>query len=272
MSTWLSTTDAASRLGISVSTLKRICDANEIALVRTPGGHRRIDNCQFELVASLLRSRNTKSNHPALQPDEVVQLLLKADHAQLIERFWSSASNTYPLIELLEDVLVPALWKIGDLWFNNAIETAHEKISTRTGGVVIDGLLCRFPTLQPPCRTFVGGSFPPSHDTLASKLLSLALRSIDVQAVFLGCSIEPEIIGQAATLLEAEAVWISHTHITNLECIVRDHQELRLYLPEGTRVLIGGGGLSPTARRLLIDCEYYDSLQALLKNEKSAIA
>jgi MerR family transcriptional regulator, light-induced transcriptional regulator len=268
MEKWISPQLAAQRLGISTSTFKRFCDANNVPLVRTPGGHRRIDECQLEVVSRLLRSLSDP-NESDLTVPEVVSMLLAGDHVQLTDRFWTVSQSPSLLANLLEDILVPALWKVGDLWQQKEIDTANEKVCSTTAGLVIDNLIGRFPA--PSGRTYVGASFPPSLDTLASKLVTLSLLSINVRGIQLGCSVSPDIIANAVRLYDAEAVWISHTHVTKLEQVVADHERLHELLPEGTRIVIGGGGLAPSLRRMLPNCIYYESVELWIKAEREAV-
>lgn len=267
METWISPQVAAKRLGISPSTLKRFCDANNVPLARTPGGHRRIDACQLEVISRLLKALSDPDDTDLTVADAVT-LLLAGDHSTLTDRFWHAAQTAVPLATLLEDVLVPALWKVGDLWQENQIDTANEKVCTTTAGIVIDSLMGRIPPPSSQSRTFVGASFPPNLDTLASKFIAFSLLAIDVRGIHLGCSVSPEIIARAAELYEAEAVWISHTHTTNPQQLVADHELLAKLLPADTRVVIGGGGLAPSIRRMIHNCTYHESIDRWLEAEK----
>lgn len=266
---WMSSKEAATRMGISPSTFKRLCDANDIPVIRTPGGHRRIDCSQFEVVSRLMQRKGHGAESSIITTEEVFSLLLVADHLQLIERFYRAAPSIQRQIELIEDVFVPALWRVGDQWQRNTISVSQEKICTSTAAMVLDGLTARFSTSTKRERTFVGASFASSQDTLASKIVALGLMSINVRPIFLGCGIAPEYIAECAALANAEAVWISHTHVLDLEQVVRDHNTLRELLPAGVRVIIGGGGLSPSARRLIDDCTYHESILAWLERENS---
>ena len=268
METWISPQVAAKRLGISSSTFKRFCDTHNVPLVRTPGGHRRIDACQFEVISRLLRTL-TELDDAELTVSDTVTMLLEGAHIELADRFWNAAHSPAPLAKLLEDVLVPALWKVGDLWQKNQIDTAHEKVCTTTAGLVVDSLIGRIPALPHESRTFVGASFTGNLDTLASKFIAFSLRSVNVRGIPLGCSISPEVIAKAAELYDAEVVWITHTHITNSEQVVADHELLQKLLPADTRVVIGGGGLAPSIRRMIRNCTYYESIENWLQAEKA---
>ena len=266
---WITTKEAASRLGISLSTFKRMCDTNDLAITRTPGGHRRIDRMQFEHVKRLVGKQGNGVALEIPNIEEIVCLLLQADYPQLIERFYRAEPLLPNQVRLLEDSFVPALWRVGDLWQRGKLSIAEEKVCTSTAGLVLDGLLSRFALPTIAKRIFVGASFVKSSDTMASKLLMLALMSINIRPIYLGCNVAPEFIADVAKIHHADAVWISHTHITDLQQAIQDHETLRSLLPIETRVIVGGGAISPSVRRSLEGCIYYESLDLVIKQEKN---
>jgi MerR family transcriptional regulator, light-induced transcriptional regulator len=263
----ISTNVAAKRLGISSSTFKRMCDTHSISLVRTPGGHRRIDSGQFAYVARLLRSRGLTPMQPTLSVQGVVEHLLEARSVDLINLLLSQSPEIGPLIQNLEDVFVPGLWRLGELLFRNEISAVQERVASTTASLVLDSLFTRLESRTDTNRTYVGGTFPPSDDTIASKLVSLSLLSIGVRGIHLGNSISAEAIAEAAELFHADAIWISHTHLLDLGQVVGHHENLARLLPPEMPVIVGGGGLSPAARRALSSCKYYDSIANMLIGE-----
>lgn len=272
MKDWVTAQQAALELGVSTSTLKRFCDKNDIPLTRTPGGHRRIDRCHLILASQLMRKR-LQSNLPSLGPDAAttLRLLLAADHSQLIDLFWQEAHSASGLLELLEEVLVPILWHVGDLHSRQELETAQETVCTSTAAALLEGIFARMLPVSPDAVVYLGATFPSSIDTIAEKLIAIALRSIGAKPINLGCSIHPDVIARVAHLHNAVAVCISHTHITDLEQIIAAHQKLAECLPAGCRVIIGGGDLSPSIRRRLEHCTYYETVSMLAAQEAARI-
>lgn len=265
---WISTKEAAERLGVSLSTFKRMCNANSFVVAKTPGGHRRIDKAQFAIASQIAYKQRVDCDVNVLDTEEIVRHLLNADYLQLTDRMFRLAPTLKGQIRFIEDFFVPALWRIGDLWQSSKLTIAEEKVCTSTAALVLDGLAARFVMPSFGSRLFVGATFTQSNDTLASKILVIALMSIGIRPVYLGCNIAPEFIAEVARIHAAEAVWISHTHITDLAKAVADHETLSRLLPIGTRVIVGGGGLSPSARRSLTGCIYYESIDQLIENEQ----
>ncbi len=166
---------------------------------------------------------------------------------------------------MIEDYFVPALWQVGDKWFKREIDVAQEKVCSTTAAYVLDAIATKLPVVA-PSRTVVGATFTPSKDTLASKIIGIALRSINIRPLDLGPSVEPEVIAEAAVLFAAEQVWISHTHVTDNELLIAQHHKLRELLPAHIPVAIGGGALSPALRRSLSGCHYYESILAFTQS------
>jgi excisionase family DNA binding protein len=268
MKDWVTAQQAALELGVSTSTLKRFCDKNEIPLTRTPGGHRRIDRCHLLLASQLIR-KGVQSDLPSQGPDNAttLRLLLAAEDSDLIELFWRDAHSPSRLIELLEEVLVPSLWHVGVLRSRDELETAEETVCTSTAAALLDGIFSRMPPAGADAVVYLGATFPSSLDTIAEKLVAIALRSIGAKPINLGCSVHPEVIARAAHLHNAAAVCISHTHIKDVEMMIESHQRLAECLPDGCRVIIGGGDLSPSIRRRLEHCTYYETVSMLATQE-----
>jgi MerR family transcriptional regulator, light-induced transcriptional regulator len=264
---WVTVQRAAEELCVSTSTLKRFLDSNSIPYVRTPGGHRRIERQQLEVAARLIRSTHADCIPNSLVPAEIVEFMMQADHESIIEYLWSSTKSYTRLVELIEDVFVPALWRVGDMWLRGEIETAQEKVCTATADLVLDGFLTRIPDPQDSDRVFLGATFPPSLDTLAIKAVAIGLRSIGVKPIVLGCSIDPEFIARAATLYDAEAIFVSHTHLDDIQHIVECHRYLVHHVPTGCRVIYGGGAMSPSSRRLIQNATYYESIAQMVASE-----
>ncbi len=90
----MSTKEAAEKLGISTSTFKRFCAAQGIKLVRTPGGHRRVDRCQMTMVSHLMNVRANAKSDVELRPDVMVQMLLNSKIDELVEMLTQSSCKT----------------------------------------------------------------------------------------------------------------------------------------------------------------------------------
>jgi len=268
MNDWITAQQAATELGVSSSTLKRFCDRHEIPITRTPGGHRRIDRFHLALASHMMRGRPTQSHSTQrLDRETTLRLLRAADHIQLTELFWSESICFAGLIKLLDDVLVPTLWHLGDLRSKHHIETAEEAVCTATAAATLDGIFSRMPAAPPSAPIYLAATLPPSLDTLAEKFIAIALRSIGIKPLNLGCNVLPETIANVVKLVGAAAVCISHTHITDIVQTLELHQTLASLIPPDCRIIIGGGDLTPRLRQRLSHCVYYESIPLMIAHE-----
>jgi len=157
------------------------------------------------------------------------------------------------------------------MWRDKRIDIYQEHICTNTALTAMDYLRQQLQVDSLTAGIAVGGSLFPSIETLTSKLVGLSLELIGVRAVDLGGSLPPESLAQAARDLRASVVWVTHTHVCDVELLLASHQVLREKLPVETRVIIGGGALSPALRRSLHWCEYFETISQMVQSELKRI-
>lgn len=259
----VTTEEAAREFGVSRSTIKRFCDQNSSIVRRTPGGHRRID---YELLSQAMHCRLgniVRKVNRVLTLDESLSLLVHNDATRLVHLTLQSSRSPADWLSLLEDTIVPALWRVGDLWHKGALTVSDCKIATNTASVVLDALISRT-ELENVKMTIVGGSLEGSQDTIASKIITMACRVSGIQAIDLGCNCSPKHLAEAQARYAANSLWISHTHIMDLPAIIKQHEELAKLLPGHIPIYVGGGALSPFARRQLERVVYIETVEQMI--------
>lgn len=276
MNQMVSVKDASQYLGVSASTFKRICEKHSIPLVRTLGGHRRIDRADLDHTYGLFWSRSQRKHGSTEVSDiekvtEMVEQLLDGNIDKVMSAIFAQNDKLDGLSTTLESTLVTALWKVGELWRNREIDVYQEHICSNTASTVLDMILKRLPNINGQSRLAVGGTLESNFDTIGSKMVSLVLRSIGIRTIDLGCNLPAASIAQAAKDRDASIVWICHTHVSDIDSILVSHQLLRQSLPSSVRVMIGGGGLSPAIRRSLCDCLYFESFSAMSEAMRNSL-
>jgi len=270
----LTVKEAATIVGVSTSTMKRMCESESIPIIRTPGGHRRIDKFDLNRVSTshqLRRHANTSGTSlvAPVSADQILSNLLKGDAMEVAKLLSRSRKSPLELVQALEDCLVCALWKVGEMWRDKRIDVYQEHICSNAAMTALDYLRQQLPVNSLTTWTAVGGSLSPSVETLPSKLVGLSLELFGIRAIDLGGSLPPESLAQAARDLRASVVWVTHTHICDVDSLLANHQILREKLPVETRVIVGGGALSPALRRSLHWCEFFESISQMLLSECS---
>ncbi len=268
--------DASQYLGVSASTFKRICEKHSIPLIRTLGGHRRIDRVDLDHAYYLLWGRSQRKHRStelsALDiTSEMVEQLLDGNVHRVMSTLCARIDRLDELSHTLESTLITALWKVGELWRTGEIDIYQERICSNTACTVLDMILQRLPDIDGHSCLAIGGTFECNFDTIGSKILSVALRSIGIRTIDLGCNLPAASIAKAAYDLNASIIWICHTHVLNLDSLLANHQLLRKLLPSPVRVMIGGGGLSPAIRRSLCDCLYFESISVMSEAMKHSL-
>jgi len=272
----LTVQEAAELVGVSTSTLKRWCDNESVPMHRTPGGHRRIDRVDLDRISHKILSPHIElgeSSTRGLSIHIVQDLLMRGESLQLARLFRQSANDPLRLIALLEDYLVPALWSIGAQWRAGQIDVYEEHICSQTTLTMLDVLRQSVPPPRAGQRrgiggvTAVGGSLEPCVETIASKLISVCLELMGRRVFDLGASIPPVSMARAARDHQSAFVWVTHTHVTDTETLLSKHLELRSLLPPTIRIVGGGGGLSPSMRRALPWCSFYETIKQFIVRE-----
>jgi MerR family transcriptional regulator, light-induced transcriptional regulator len=194
MNQMVSVKDASRYLGVSSSTFKRICDKHAIPLLRTMGGHRRIDRADLDQAYRFLWNGSRKKCIAVHASDsdctrEMVQQLLDRNIEGIMDTICGQMESVGQLSKILENTLIPALWKIGELWRMQEMDVYQEHICSNTVCTILDQLLCRLPKVDATACLAIGGSFESNLDLVASKIACLVLRSIGMRSIDLGCNL-----------------------------------------------------------------------------------
>jgi excisionase family DNA binding protein len=270
----LTVQEAANAVGVSTSTLKRLCESSSIDVIRTPGGHRRIDKLDLDRMVGLFRrSRHgSRGDDEALSIDQVMQSLLSGKPMHVAKLFSQFTHSGTSLLHALENNLVAAMWRVGQLWRDGKLDVYQEHICTNTALTAVDILRHQLPDIPAHSPVAVGGSFAPSYETLPSKLIALGFELIGIRAFDLGGAVPIQSMALAAKDLHANIVWITHTHVCDAESLLACHQSLHEQLLDTCRIVVGGGGLSPAMRRSIPWCTYYETISEMVNSESSMLS
>ena len=122
----LTSAEAADRLGVSPSTVKRWVDEGELEAERTVGGHRRITVAALDAFRARLSATATTIG-PA---DQLVDLLLGDTSPQRIEaRLLALRAETGSAVALAAEV-ADALRVLGDRWARGVLTVVDEHLAS----------------------------------------------------------------------------------------------------------------------------------------------
>ncbi|MFK7959422.1 MAG: MerR family DNA-binding transcriptional regulator [Phycisphaerales bacterium] len=220
----LSPKQVAAAIGVSESTLKRWADEGIISATRTAGGHRRIPvaeavrfvrETQARIVdPSILGLKDLLEASEAPAPGDRVEQMYtvltegRADRVRglMLSMFLEGT----PVASLCDQVIVPSMRRIGELW--------HEQkdgifVEHRATDLVLQGMnhvqsLIDVPDDAPPA---VGGGAPGDPYLLPSLMACVSLRDAGVRAVNLGPDTPAASILHAIDHCRARLAWMSVT-------------------------------------------------------------
>lgn len=273
-SQYVSTSQVAELLGVSVSTVKRWVEDDILPAQKTAGGHRKL---LLADVIDLARRNNLPLPSPvlikrgfrkprAIDPAALVQTLyqsLVAGDAQEVRRILHEAyNNALPIETLADAVIAPAMHRIGSDWESRRIDVLHEHRATQLCLDALHDLKTIVETRARRDRPLaVGGTIEGDFSSLPTLLAQMVLLEAGWDAVNLGPNTPLASFGRALTDLRPRFVWISFSHTINDVVLRRDYRAFyehaeKLRVP----VMIGGRALTERLRSALPYTAYGDGL------------
>lgn len=141
---------------VSEATIKRWADAGHLNSQKTLGGHRRFtlaEVLKFQtargLEASLERSGDGRSAaaygisarlKPRARLEHFFEAIAVGHEAEAAAVLLKSHLDRIPTVRILEEIVAPALHRVGDLWHDGVMSVADEHLSTRTAIRAIESL------------------------------------------------------------------------------------------------------------------------------------
>jgi excisionase family DNA binding protein len=267
---FLTTQQAAEKLGLSASTIKRLVESNELTAVKTPGGHRRISESTLhdyaksrgmnfhELTAtSTVQSTSTGKLRPVNESLEYWQTALKsalvnshleeARHA--VKTVYASEGNAY---ELGDKLISPVMSRIGHAWQDGRLEIFQEHHACQLLSDILFDLVRL--TRARNRRLDITGSAPLAigstpegdHYTLTGLLCELCLLECGWNVRNLGSHLPLIEFAQAVTELKPKIAWLSVHHLEDEAKFLTGARRLfETCRAMKTVLVVGGNGLTP---------------------------
>lgn len=284
----LTTRQVAEALKVSESSVKRWCDSGVIPTVRTVGGHRRIPVEGFkEFLASSHRQVVTPfaatrvgetggigkgdtepwTEDSASSTDELKHrfhlALAGGDEADCCQILTSLYARTNRFCDLADEFIAATLRAFGTEWNCGALKIYQERRGCEICARLLHELRRLIP--EPPANgpLAIGGSPAGDRYTLATQLCELVLRESGWRAVNLGTNLPLETMALAAAEYRPRMLWLSVSHLEDVEAFIADYQTLCRSLAEGTLIVLGGRALTDELRPRLKYTGHCDNMRQL---------
>jgi excisionase family DNA binding protein len=255
----LSTRQVAQLLGVGEATVKRWADAGEIDCFRTPGGHRKF---RLRDVTAFVHKRNFQVSDGL--PAEIAsgadgdgvdtvgaieKLALAGNASGLVAQIAGLRLRGHELPAIFDDVIAPALVRVGEHWQASKLTVAEEHVATQA---VIDAIARAQPLAEPPGEpnrsdrgTAVVAAVAGEQHDVAARMAACLLRARGFEVLAPLAATPASDLADLVTRNRAQVVALAST----LPADPRSLQEqieltARAARTGGGRVVVGGKGMS----------------------------
>lgn len=175
---FLTSAEAADRLGVSTSSIKRWVDDGTLVSERTAGGHRRL---RSEVVEAFARRSELAPALPPSQdrfepaPGDLLALLLSSRPSREIEARLIALRSSVGSVSGFADALAPSLREMGVRWVRGELPIADEHIATERLARALARMAEWIP-LAPRSKVALLATAVEDEHTLGLSLAELCLR------------------------------------------------------------------------------------------------
>jgi excisionase family DNA binding protein len=276
-SDFLSTAQVAEGLGVGVSTVKRWVEEGILPAAKTAGGHRKLlladvlevakrNNLPIrELVLLTDGARSKLRRDPSVLWKDLHHALLEGDSKTARAIVHGAYRQGMPVESLADEVIGPAMHRIGKDWETGSIDVMHEHRASQLCASVLVELKQVLETRANRRRPLAVGAAPEGDQTVLGTLLAqMVLLDAGWDAVNLGPNTPLKSLGLAVSELHPQLVWLTISHRVVDDAFRREYRVLYQRTQEaGAALAIGGRALSESVRAALPYTAYGDGLTHL---------
>jgi excisionase family DNA binding protein len=268
----LTTKEVARLCRVSDATVKRWEEAGLLKSERTSGGHRRF---RAEEVARFQRRQNIGS--PQARSDESARAALRRRrikksfsnsvlfHSLLAGREDEAGNiliNAYlhgkPPAQIFDDLVCPALRRVGELWFDGEINVAQEHLATRAAYNAIYRLRENIPFRESNGRLAFCCALEGDFHELPTHFAQITLESEGWEVMNFGANTPLYSLTDEILYHSPEAVCISASIVGDYERLARDYKEFRARIAKlKIPVVLGGRAFADGRSRARFPAELH---------------
>lgn len=203
-----------------------------------------------ELKNLLLEKKNSqevfKESLPTTSSPEVVENVLfdgieaiKNYNAKGLESILLNASTKLTQPILIEEVIIPLVYKIGELWHSGEIRVANEHLASS----VIRGFLFNLMesySLNGSAPIVVSATPRGQEHELGALIAGVVAASSGWKVIYLGSNLPAEEISAVVGYLNAKVVALSIVYPNDDPILPRELRKIKQSLPPGVSIIAGG--------------------------------
>jgi DNA-binding transcriptional MerR regulator/methylmalonyl-CoA mutase cobalamin-binding subunit len=140
---------------------------------------------------------------------------------------------------LMEQVIIPLMQRIGDLWRDGSLRVAHEHLASAVARTVLGSLGETLAVSKSGPRLIVTTPAGQLHE-IGALIAAVTAASEGWRVIYLGPSLPAEEIAGAAEQSQAKAVLLSIVYPADDPHLVNEFRKLRRYLAPEVAIVVGG--------------------------------
>jgi len=280
---YASTAGVARALGVSVTTVKRWVDDGILPAHRTPGGHRKMlmadvvrlardgNLPQADLTRLDPRLAGSQQAEPGELATKLAEMVRAGDAAAVRALIHGCYHSGLAIEAIADDVISPALARVGHDWEAGRIDVLHEHRGTQlVAGAVYELKATIERRAERQRLVAVGGAVEHDHYVLPSLLAQVALVDAGWDAVNLGPNTPFASFRRALDEFRPRLMWISISYLAQPAVFEREYVEFfQLARSFEVAVAIGGRALPDHVRSRIPYTTYGDGLGQLVAFAKT---
>ena len=268
----LTTQEVARLCRVSDATVKRWENAGLLQSERTSGGHRRFraeEVARFQCEQGLglkhfhgdesltraVKRRPIKKNHS----DSSFFNSLEGGCEESAANFLINAyMNGKPLTEIFDELICPALRKIGELWFNGEISVTQEHLATRVATNAIYKLRNTLPVKNVNGKLAICCAFESDFHDIPTHLAQITLENEGWDVMNFGANTPLYCLKDEVLQHSPAIICIAATIMNDMERLSRDYEKFFSQIEKyKIPVLLGGRAFEDECVRRRFPADFY---------------
>ena len=169
---------------------------------------------------------------------ECIEAIREYD-AKKLESILLNASTRLTQPILIEEVVIPLVYKIGDMWHNGEIRVANEHLASSVVRSFLFNLLESY-TMTESAQVLVSATPRGQEHELGALIAAVVAASSGWKVVYLGTNLPAEEIAAVASYLNAKVVAISLVYPSDDPILPKELRKLKQILSSGVSIIAGG--------------------------------
>jgi DNA-binding transcriptional MerR regulator/methylmalonyl-CoA mutase cobalamin-binding subunit len=164
---------------------------------------------------------------------------IKNYDAKILESTLLNASTKLTQPVLIEELIVPLVYKIGDMWHEGEIRVANEHLASSVVRSFMFNLLESY-SINDSAPVMVSATPRGQEHELGALIAGVVAASSGWKVIYLGSSLPAEEIGAVVSHLNAKVVALSIIYPNDDPHLKLELKKLHQLLPTGVSMIVGG--------------------------------